>query len=206
MLHLPDIKVEYGPDCVTVFCPYHPDWPPRARVMGGKWNASQKAWVFDPRDAEAVKQTLLHVYGWDGTYPVEILDARLHLGRRGCDTRELWMFGRLIAARLERDSTVRLGNGVVLIQGGFPGSGGSRRYPAIKPKPDTVLEIRDVTVSAFEEALAYHERWYSGCLQEVPNSRRVVQAPGTIVAARLPRAIVLPESGPEAEPSEVPTC
>ena len=211
MLHLPDIRVEHGPDCVTVFCPYHPDWPARARNLGGKWQASQKAWLFDPRDAQTVTQALVEVYGWDGAYPVEILDARVILGDDkgggpGCGGNELWLFGRFIAGRRHRDAEVRLGSGVILIQGGFAESGGSWRYPRLEAEPHTVVEVRDVTVSAFERDRRIQSRLWPDYITEVPNSRRVVQAPGTIVAARLPRAIVLPESEPEAEPSEVPTC
>jgi len=173
MLYVPEIHVESGPP-VTVRSPYHPDWPQRAKALGGRWDPGSKTWRFDPRDLDRAREALFQVYGWDGTYPVEILDTRLLLdGLPGAKLDRLWMFGRLIAERRERDAPVRLGPRVIVVRGGFPPSGGSRKNPSLAPDPITELEVRDVPTGI---VLARWQRWPDN-ISEVPGSRRTVHGP-----------------------------
>ena len=67
------------------------------------------------------------------------------------DREELWMFGRQVASRRSRDDRVRLGEGAIVVQGGFPNSGGSGRYPMLEVFVGTVLEIRDVSRALAEK-------------------------------------------------------
>jgi len=174
-LYIPRIRVTADGADVRVSAPYNPHWPPLARSLGGQWNTRIRVWHFDLRDLGRVRDALIKVYGWDGTYPVEILDARLlldgfDLGR----TNAFWMFGRLIVERLFRDAPARLGPGVILVRGGFPASGGSRKHPSIDPDPGTELEVRDVFAAIFA---ARKERWPQN-ITEVPGSRRIIPGPG----------------------------
>jgi len=173
MLYLVQVRITPGPP-VTVHAPYHPNWPGKARSLGGQWDAASRTWKFDPRDLERVRAALGAVYGWTGDYPVEILDARVLLDKVPSDGDALWMFGRLLAERRGRDAPVRLGQGVVLFCGGFPLSGGSRRSPRLEPYPGTTLEVRDVCATIFE---ARRQEWPEGIF-EVPGSRRTLSGPG----------------------------
>jgi hypothetical protein len=163
MLYVPEIHVEAGPP-VTVRSPYHPDWPQRAKALGGQWDPGSKTWRFDPRDLDRVREALLDIYGWDGTYLVEILDARLLLDKIPTRRATLWMFGRLIAERRERDTPVRLGPGVVPVCGGFPGSGGRGRTRCSTPSPEPS----------------------SRCAASSPDSSRTAGRGGLRASARLP--------------------
>jgi hypothetical protein len=52
---------------LIVKAPYHPDFPARARNLGGNWHAPPQTWHFDGRDLERVRALCLEIYGTDGT-------------------------------------------------------------------------------------------------------------------------------------------
>jgi hypothetical protein len=131
----------------TVESPYHPDWPAQARTLGGRWSGG--AWVFDSRDEGRVRELARDIYGTDGTpdaggtvtVRIGVSDVR---GDRGGRPATLYRYGRKIATRFGRDEEPRLGEGVVLISGGFAGSAGSHNYISLGPLDDTVVEVRDI--------------------------------------------------------------
>jgi hypothetical protein len=131
----------------TVEAPYHPDWPALARKLGGQ--RPGRVWVFDSRDEERVRELAREVYGTDGTpdaggtvtVRIGVGDVR---GEKGGRPATLYRYGRKIATRFGRDQEPRLGEGVVLISGGFAGSAGSHNYIELGPLDDTVVEVRDI--------------------------------------------------------------
>jgi DNA repair protein RadC len=48
---------------IAVSSPYHPQFPARARQLGGTWDAGRLIWLFDARDEERVKALCEEVYG-----------------------------------------------------------------------------------------------------------------------------------------------
>jgi len=140
-----NVKVENGK--VMVESPYNPQFPAKARELGGKWTGSE--WQFDSRDEARVRELCVEIYGTDGT-PQELVDVRVKLHPDRIVSADVWAMGREICCRRSRDAAVSMGTGVVLIEGEFGESGGSRRYPEIKANygkdPDRVviLEVRDV--------------------------------------------------------------
>jgi hypothetical protein len=62
----------------------------------------------------------------------------------------------------------------VLVTGGFPSSGGSRKYPEVSPLPGTVVEMRDVAVS---DEVRSDLLEIPDVIQEVPGSRRTISGP-----------------------------
>lgn len=143
-----------GSTKLKLVSPYHPSLPADARALGGQWNATTKAWYFDQRDADRVRALCLKHFGVDplADAPADLVTVRLNLDAYS-DGAELWVFGRQVAGRLSRDQSVRLGEGVVLLSGGFPLSGGSTKNPRLDPEKGTVLEVRDVPRNLFESAL-----------------------------------------------------
>ena len=131
---------------IVAVTPYTPDWPSAAKKIGGRWNPEIKAWVFDPRDEDKVRQLAIKLFGTDGetgTASTVTVHYDIYSDFNNCRG-ECWLFGRKIAWRLGRDSSVRLGDGVIILKGGFKNSGGSMKYPEIAPLEGTILEIRDV--------------------------------------------------------------
>ena len=152
---MPDnsVKVEMG-DQMTVTAPYHPAFPSAAKRLGGQWASGSRSWTFDPREEVKVRELLTRIYGTDGT-PVSTVDVQIHLDHvPETDSDSLFLLGRQIARRGGRDSEVRLGDGVILLQGGFAASAGSRAYPEIGPKPGTILLVHDVPDAIATEAAA----------------------------------------------------
>lgn len=120
--------------------PYHPDFPAKARRIGGAFKA--RRWVFDARDEQRVRELCTEVYGTDGTGTRTVtVQYSLH-GTGGAQS--VWRFGRRIAHRSGRDNSVDLGEQVLIKSGGFPGSGGSVKNPRLETKDETIVLVRDV--------------------------------------------------------------
>ena len=140
------VKIENENGKVTVKSPYNPNFPEEARKIGGKWTG--KKWTFDQRDEERVRNLCIKVYGTDGTLQ-GLVDVQVRLCPGRISKHEIWALGREVIARPGRDAEVRMGEGVILLEGQFGKSGGSHQYPAIAAKTGTetdtvLLEIRDV--------------------------------------------------------------
>jgi DNA repair protein RadC len=52
---------------IAVSSPYHPNFPARARGLGGVWDAARRVWVFDAADRDRVESLCLEIYGTLGT-------------------------------------------------------------------------------------------------------------------------------------------
>ena len=51
---------------IAVSSPYHPNFPARARGLGGTWDAARRVWLFDAREEERVKSLCREIYGIEG--------------------------------------------------------------------------------------------------------------------------------------------
>jgi len=127
---------------LAVVSPYHPAFVEGARLLNGKWNAGQ--WEFDPRDEARVRKLMVKVYGTDGSDNPELTDVTVVLDAH--TKNPFFAYGREVAVRKGRDSRVTLGYGVIVIDGKFPASCGSARYPGLISDGTVTLEVRDVPV------------------------------------------------------------
>jgi hypothetical protein len=82
--------------------------------------------------------------GSDTTDEGQLATVRVNMDDLHYSGQELRLAGRRLAWRPSRDEQVRLAEGVVVISGGFPASGGSVKNPRLTEEDGTVLEIRDV--------------------------------------------------------------
>lgn len=128
---------------VALATPYHPDLPTKAKALGGRWNPEARVWVFDLRDEERVRALAREVYGTDGT-PTRTVTVRWAPYGTDWYANPMYKFGREVATRRSRDDAVRLGAGVVVVEGQLPGRGGSAKHPSIGGADGVVFEIRDV--------------------------------------------------------------
>ncbi len=138
---------------LTVSAPFNPDWNSPAKKLGGKWDSAGRAWVFDARDEAKVRALALRIYGTDGS-PVAAEDMlTLRLAASLLDGRDgsfggsrptsWWFAGRQVARAFGRDSGATLGDGVIVVKGGFS-SGGSVKNPSCTFSAGTIVEVRDV--------------------------------------------------------------
>lgn len=145
------IVVTVVANSVAVSSPYHPDFAPKARKLGGRWQPTTKTWSFDVRDEGRVRALLRAVFGDDGSAPVETLTVRCGSGplegRQGTfgGSRPMswWLAGREVARAYGRDSGAKLGDGVIVLKGSFS-SGGSVKNPGCYFSEDLQVEVRDV--------------------------------------------------------------
>ena len=52
---------------IVVGTPYHPNFPARARLLGGDWDALRHVWIFDAREDDRVRSLCREIYGADGS-------------------------------------------------------------------------------------------------------------------------------------------
>jgi DNA repair protein RadC len=60
---------------IVVGTPYHPNFPARARLLGGDWDALRHVWIFDAREDDRVRSLCREIYGTDGTLPIRDADG-----------------------------------------------------------------------------------------------------------------------------------
>lgn len=140
------VEIETTTKNVIVTSPYQPDFPKLARKIGGRWK--NPSWIFDIRDESRVRELCRDIYGTDGTTTGEMVTLRVTVPTSDYDrSLSFYVAGRQVARAFDRDSGARLGEGIVLIKGGFY-SGGSRKNPHIGVEAETVFEVRDVPKAA----------------------------------------------------------
>lgn len=134
---------------IALVCPYNADLLPRARELGGEWDKSRKAWLFDARDEERVRELVRSLFGTDTSSELasDLVTVRVPLRQFEVDNSAVFA-GRKIAVRPTRDERVRLSSGVVLVQGSLFNYGGSGKYPRIDADDNVIVEIRDIPRSS----------------------------------------------------------
>jgi hypothetical protein len=131
--------------------PYNPQFVGEAKALGGKWNPNGGTWIFDPRTEDRVRKLLKSIYGTD---EIEYRSANVRLDAGAWwrhdtvgNSAACYFGGRLVLSRKFRDSRVMLGEGVILVDGGFNRSGGSTRYPSLNiDEGQTFVEVYDVPI------------------------------------------------------------
>jgi len=154
------VRIEKSNGKLIVNSPYNPNFVKHARTRG-KWNSSKKAWVFDERDEDWVRDMCKNVYGTDGSDANEPgVSVRIELRGEGVEAtgnagwESLCIDGITLVTRSHRDRPVIFSDNVVLVKGGFPDSGGSVKWPAVQPDDGTVVELRDIPARKAEELMA----------------------------------------------------
>jgi DNA repair protein RadC len=62
---MPLLIVEEGDGRIAVSSPYHPDFPLKARSLGGIWDTARRVWLFDAGDHDRVRSLCREIYGGD---------------------------------------------------------------------------------------------------------------------------------------------
>lgn len=140
---------------IVTLTPYNKEFVARAKQLGAKWNPADKAWTFDARDEQAVRELCIELFGTDGSVPANAVDLRINASD--------YLFngvvefgGRDVARRESRDSYPRMQHGVVVVEGEFNYRGGSTKHPEItrEEAQGVVLEIRDIPADAAARYIA----------------------------------------------------
>lgn len=147
------VSIDVTDNTVRVRSPYNHEFIDAAKEIGGKW--SDPYWVFDARDEDRVRDLCLEVYGEDGREidPDEAVTVRLDVRRESEGNDRVVLAGRCLVRKYDRDKPPTLSDGVVVVEGGYPSRGGSRKNPRLEPKSTCVIEVRDISPSAARRML-----------------------------------------------------
>lgn len=139
-----DITLEIAGNSVYLVAPFNAAANADYKQLGGRWDGSRRAWSFDIRDQDKVREILQRRFGYTDQV-TDTVDVRVRLsGHYGGRDDKPTYFGRVLARRRQRDAPVILGTDVVLAAGSFTGRGGSEKYPAVGDVDGVVLEVRNV--------------------------------------------------------------
>lgn len=118
-----EIKIENGK--AQVFTPYNAEFVSRIKLLGGRWNPSQKCWTVVEDAVEDVRAAMRNIYGQDDQPVSETVDVILTFDNAVSIWRgPVTILGRTIASAMGRDSGARVGENVMFLEGA-PKSGGS---------------------------------------------------------------------------------
>jgi hypothetical protein len=159
------IKIEVSDKGVFLACPKNDTIIQKAHHLKAKWDPDKKVWGFDRRDEANVRAVCKKVFGWDGLGNPALVDLRLNVNKMiGGSKRSLEICGITVCYRPGRDQPVEFASNACLITGGFKGHhAGSMKYPTLdEPKPNTVIELRDLPEPMAEMALA---EWDDACIR-----------------------------------------
>lgn len=174
--------------------PYLPAFPPRARLLGGRWHEATKTWRFDLRDSDRVRNLCLELFGRDplAAEPAELVSVRVDPAEAGWSAkdRRWYRYGQEIASRPDGAKAVELGSGVIVLRGGFERISGFRNHPELRPLERTILEIRDVPRSLVTDGPGV---WIvdEPAPDRVGSALRQVQAIATVAGPAERRAMLL---------------
>lgn len=144
---------------LLVYSPYHPNFIERAHRLGGQWDDARGARVFDCRDEDRVRKACVEVYGTDGSVPKQLFTIQAKAIEQICvSQRCIYLAGYQIARAWSRDSGARLGDGVILLEGGIR-SGGSRVNWVTIVDAESVIELKDLTPEQVELSRKAAERY-----------------------------------------------
>lgn len=185
------IKIATDGNTTTLRSPYHPNLPTQAKALGGKFDSFTKAWNFDARDEERVREMAIGIYGTDGT-DTETVTVRIEVGEGNDlvsrDREALYLGGQEIARAFGRDSGAKLGDGVVVIEGRAESGGSAKNWDA-RLAAGTVVEIRDVPRGFGErivEQAAEHGRIADAkIVDEASDRREALEAERAKLLARI---------------------
>ena len=121
-----------------IYSPYNKHAINIFRSKGGRYCADDKSWRFAPETAEQLFKRLFGTSDKIVTVDVDYDAAD--------ECENMWYIGGyVLATRPGRDYRVYLGDGVDLMRGYFPESGGSRANPRVAASDDILfrLEVRE---------------------------------------------------------------
>lgn len=149
------VKIEKTEKQMIASSPYHPDLPAKAKKLGGKWSAASKAWIFDIRDEDRVKDLYRNIYGTDGDTPTgDLVTLRVNFFEGASDLHGgVFVGGRCIGRATGRDSGASLANGIIIIDGRIYSGGSVKNWRTVVAE-GTIVEIRDIPREKALEVIA----------------------------------------------------
>jgi len=163
------VKVTVDGGKVMVTSPYNTEFVCGAKRLGGKWAAP--TWIFDAREERAVRDLCVRVYGTDGVSMPDLVTIKVTLTQKDevrCGP--ITIFGRTVARAFGRDSGAKLGDGVVLLEGGFTSGGSRANWTTTTHTSGAVVLMHDIPRKAAEAAIAAGDKRIAIVPDEPPST------------------------------------
>lgn len=128
------------------------------KYCGAKWQTDTKEWVFDERFEDKSNDLLLKHYGFsyrsNEKLRVEFHASNFYNSQKG----QVIIKNIPFVWRQHRDSDISLRNNVIIINGEFPESAGSARYPSVFDDVDNSIILEAVIYKEFYDSLSDDDR------------------------------------------------
>ena len=138
-------------DYIKVQVEFCPAFIKKVKQIGGFFH--KPYWFVPIKNKAQLKELLLDIFGECNSLEkkkTDTVDVLINLDQYYFEN--VVLIGELpIAARQYRDSSVKLVSNAYLISGGFNDRGGSARYPAVNPLPNTVLRVDGLPISLYDK-------------------------------------------------------
>ncbi|RZD62937.1 hypothetical protein C0Q58_14450 [Streptomyces albidoflavus] len=159
-----DIRVTPSADGQTalIFAPAHAELATDLQHIGARRDSVRGTWTVSAWDESRAREILRSRFGTDGS-PEDLSDlvtVRIPLAQYEAPSYDgacARFAGRDIASRYSRDTPVKLGAGVVLVEGTLPPRGGSAKYPAVNAGSDVIVEIRNIPRCVLDVVTGHYE-------------------------------------------------
>lgn len=103
---------------ILVRCGYNTKFILSAKRLAGRWLPEEKLWAFSAQHERLVRDLCVRWFGTDGTTPPDLVDVRIAFPKaKSQHEGPVTIFGRIVASARSRNSTARLGEGVVFVEG-----------------------------------------------------------------------------------------
>lgn len=141
-----DIYVMERAGKLYTFTPYHPDFSPLARELGGVY-VGGTIWSFNPRFEQDVRTVITEFFGTDDLATAPTATALVPLAELpdvDPTDSDIYLFGRSLVSRRKPGQDIKLGDKdtIEIVQGNFPRRSKSSRTDAnLDFDPDTVLMV-----------------------------------------------------------------
>lgn len=147
-----------GKNFISVSAPYNTIFIDEAKKLGGKW--IYKKWEFDAREEQRVRELCMNVYGMNGIAS-DVCTVKISFNSSDyASAKPICIAGRPIASATGRDSGASLGDGVILLSGGFK-SGGSIKNWTTEANDNTVVLVHDFPRQKAKKLIEAGKEWIS---------------------------------------------
>lgn len=146
------IKLEKKEDKLYIYTPYNCEFITAVKLLGGKWKSNISAWCVNIDLEKEVIDILKDVYG----YQEKKVNIVISFNSEQSLGYDFEIAGRTILRRTYRDSRVKLGDGISVLNGTFSSSGGSMRNPCIgNIEEGTEILIRNFPENRMDDIKQY---------------------------------------------------
>jgi hypothetical protein len=171
---------------IAIDTPYNPKFVQAIKMLGAKWNPSNKMWSTDARNIDEVRNIMMDIYGCDDR-PTELVDIEVvtskELSKYGGP---VTLFSRVIASAFGRDSGAKMGEGVSIFDGYINSSGSVKNWKTIITEGTRII-IRDLPKRVVDEKMDWDDSY--GTFRILPKKedekRKALEAEKEAILKRL---------------------